>query len=130
MARLLAALALAAFVPGLAQGADAPKPTAEALAGNWKMSKSASPLPPGATAVLAITADGKFTMVLDFMGKKTEIPGTWALDGAKLATVMKGPAGQEKKETLEITTLTADELVTKDEKGMVDEFKKVKAETK
>jgi uncharacterized protein (TIGR03066 family) len=107
----------------IAVAADA-KPTAEKLVGTWSLVKSENELPPGAKASLTVNKDGTFVMKLDIGGQKLDLPGTWKLDGNKLNVVQKAPDGSEMKESMEIKSLTDDELVTVDAKGKKDEFKR------
>jgi uncharacterized protein (TIGR03066 family) len=100
------------------------------LVGKWKLTKAAKDLPKGASAVVEFTKDGKLVVAMAFEKQEAKFDGTYKLSGAKVDTVMKTPDGQEKKETMEIVKLTDAVLHTKDEKGEVDEFERVKDEKK
>lgn len=93
------------------------------LVGTWEVTKSKD-APPGAT--LEFTKDGKVKMTAMVEGKSMTMESTYTVDGDKITNVTKGPDGKEKKEIATITKLTDTELITKDEKGDLDEFKKKK----
>ncbi|HEY1861446.1 MAG TPA: TIGR03066 family protein, partial [Gemmataceae bacterium] len=90
------------------------------LVGVWEATKGDAPK--GAT--LEFSKDGKLKIAFEADGKKIAIEGTFKVDGDSLETNLKGPDGKEHKETMKIKTLTEKELVTEDEKGKIDEFKK------
>ena len=54
--------------------------------------------------------------------------GAYKLDGDKLTVTLRTPEEKDKEltDTVTITKLTDKELITKDQKGKVDEFKKKK----
>lgn len=92
------------------------------LVGQWQFTKGDAP--PG--AVLEFTADGKFAMRFDLKGKQLEMKGTYTLQGDKLTTTVSLPlVKKSKSEEHTILKLTDTELHTKDEKGQVDELKRV-----
>jgi uncharacterized protein (TIGR03066 family) len=94
----------------------------EKLLGTWVVAKSKG-APPGAT--LEFTKDNKMKMTVKQDGKEQSMDATYVVEGNKIITTMKlPPDGKEKKETATIEKLTDTELVTKDEKGETDEFKK------
>jgi len=95
----------------------------EKLLGTWEVSKSKG-APPGAT--IAFTKDGKMKMTVKQDGKEQSMDATYSVEGNKIISTTKLPDGKEKKETATIEKLTDTELVTKDEKGDTDEFKKKK----
>jgi uncharacterized protein (TIGR03066 family) len=106
----------------------APEPAKEAsnkdkIVGTWEVTKSKD-APPGST--LEFTKDGKMKMTATVEGKPVTMEATYTVDGDKITNVMKTPDGKEAKETATITKLTDTELVTKDEKGKIDEFKRKK----
>jgi uncharacterized protein (TIGR03066 family) len=95
----------------------------EKLVGTWAPAKA----PEGAPeATIEFTKDGKLTVTAKVGEKTITLEGTYKLDGDKLAVTMKGPDGKEKEETVTITKLTDEVLVTKDGKGKEEEFKKKK----
>ena len=114
--------------------AEGPKKEAtnkEKIVGTWEPAKSKE----GDPDSIEFTADGKMKVTgKDDKGKPIAIGGTYTVEGDKITSVphgpddkpMKGPDGKEMKETATITKLTDTELVTKDEKGKTDEFKKKK----
>lgn len=120
IAPIAAVVALIASTQSV-HAADAAK-----IEGTWKLTKSETPLPPGATALLIFGKDGKLTMKIEAGGQKLELQGTWKLDGEKLITMQKTPDGKEVKESHTIKKLDDTDLITVDEKGKSDEFKKQK----
>jgi uncharacterized protein (TIGR03066 family) len=90
------------------------------LVGVWEAAKG--DLPKGST--VEFTKDGKLHIVVKDNDKTFKVDGSYAVDGDKLkiVTVFEG---KEDKQTITVTKLTDTDLVTKDEKNMVDEFKKV-----
>ncbi len=126
MTRLLSAVIVLALA-GSGFAEEKVKPTAEKLAGTWKLVKSGNELPPGAEALLIIDKDGTFSMKVSIKDQKIEMSGKWKLDGNKLNVEYTDGEEKGRKETMEITKLTADEFVTVDEKKKTDEFKRVKA---
>jgi uncharacterized protein (TIGR03066 family) len=102
-------------------GAKGALVTEDKLVGTWEVVKTESDAPKGAT--LEFTKDGKFKVKMGPKGPSME--GNYKIEGDKIvqsATVN----GKEMKESATVTKLTDTELVTKDEKGKTDEFKKVK----
>jgi uncharacterized protein (TIGR03066 family) len=99
--------------------ADAGK---EKLVGVWEIVKSTSNAAPGTT--VEFTKDAKLNISYNFQGKSVTLRGTYVVDGEKLRTTWTGPDGMAHKETLIIKMLTDKVLVTIDEKGKDDEFKK------
>lgn len=95
------------------------------LVGTWVLTKSGQ-LPVGVTATIEIAAAGEFTMTVNIGDQKLMMAGTWKLDGDKLTVTVKGPDGKEKPETMTIKRLDSTELITVDERGQQDEFKREK----
>lgn len=93
----------------------------EKLLGKWELTKGEAP--PGST--IEFTKDGKLKMVAKVKDKEFSMEGTYKVDGDKIVTALK-IGEKEIKETMTIKTLTDKALVTLDEKGKTDEFKKVK----
>ncbi|HTU18619.1 MAG TPA: lipocalin family protein [Gemmataceae bacterium] len=103
------------------------------IVGTWELTKGGGEMPPG--AIIELTKDGKMKIsVKDPKGQTQTMDGTYTVDGDKLITgpldkdgkPIKGKDGKEMKDTMTILKLTDTELVTKDEKGKTDEFKKKK----
>jgi uncharacterized protein (TIGR03066 family) len=107
---------------------DKDKPEAK-LMGKWKLVKSGEDLPPGLEAVIEFAKEGKLKLSFKFGDKAEMIDGTWKLKEKKLELTMKMD-GKEKTETIDIVKLDDKVLHTKDDKGKVDEFEKVKEEKK
>jgi uncharacterized protein (TIGR03066 family) len=95
---------------------------AKKIVGTWQVSKS-DDAPQGAS--ITFTDKGKLTISIKAEGKEFNVNGSYELKGKKLLTKIEFN-GKEKSDELEITELTDDKLVTKDSKGKIDEFKKVK----
>jgi uncharacterized protein (TIGR03066 family) len=114
--------AAAALMFGLAAFAWAEKADTnkEKIVGTWEAVKG--DLPKGSTVEFTKDSKLKLTVVVD--KNKVVVDGTYTVDGDNLKLTMKGPDGKEQKETLVIQKLTATDLVTKDEKGKLDEFKR------
>jgi uncharacterized protein (TIGR03066 family) len=100
-----------------ADKADASK---EKLVGVWEAAKG--DLPKGST--VEFTKDGKIKIEVKAEGKSHSEEGAYELDGNTIKTTHKGKDGKEVKESLKIKKLTDEQLVTEDEKGKVDEFKR------
>jgi uncharacterized protein (TIGR03066 family) len=116
----------AACDPALSGAAPAP-PRKEAanqekILGTWQLTKSESGGPLGAT--LEFTKDGKIKLSATLDGKAINLEGTYAVDGDKLTVTWKVTGDKDLKDTETITKLTETELVTKDDKGKIEEFKK------
>lgn len=93
--------------------------THDKLVGTWEVSKGE--MPPGST--VQFTKDGKMKVTMKAGDKTVLAEGTYEVEGMSIKTTQKQGA-KEVKETLKIKSLTDKELVTLDEKGMTDEFKK------
>jgi uncharacterized protein (TIGR03066 family) len=91
------------------------------LLGTWEATKG--DMPPGST--LEFAKDGKLTMTVKQPGaeKPMVASGTYEVDGEKIMTTAK-VGDKEHKETHTIKNLTDKTLITVDEKGKTDEFKK------
>src|SRR6266849_3201131 len=116
-------LGLAAFLlVGLtaAYGADKKDDNKMKIVGVWEVVKGDAPK--GTT--MEFTKDGKLKFTVEVEGKKITVEGTYEVDGESIKTAGKGPDGKEQKETIKIKKLTEKELVTEDEKGKTDEFKR------
>jgi uncharacterized protein (TIGR03066 family) len=117
---------------GKAEGPKKEATNKEKIVGIWE--PAAKPKP-GEADSIEFTADGKLKVTAkDDKGKPITMGGAYTVEGDKITSVLhgpddkplKGPDGKEMKETATITKLTDTELVTKDEKGKTDEFKKKK----
>jgi uncharacterized protein (TIGR03066 family) len=98
-------------------------PPSEKLVGKWEAVKGTMP----AGSILELTKDNKFTLTLKQDGKELfKIEGTFEADGEKSFTVKGKVGNEEKTQKLTIKELAAEKLVTEDEKGKSDEFKKLK----
>lgn len=123
------AVAVAAAAPLVADDKKDAKVDAAKLVGKWKLTKSKD-IPPGATAVVEFTAKGELKLVMTVEKMEIKLDGTYKVNGSKVDTVLKDPGGGDKKETMELVKLTDTVLHTKDEKGEVDEFERVKEDKK
>jgi uncharacterized protein (TIGR03066 family) len=109
-------------------GSSSPAPQTQAsnkdkILGSWNMTKLNGKAPPGEMAV-EFTKDGKMKQSAKIGGQTMTNEGTYQVEGTKLMTTEKGPDKKEKKDTATIEKLTDTELVVKDDKGEVTEFKK------
>jgi uncharacterized protein (TIGR03066 family) len=90
------------------------------LLGRWEATKGE--IPPG--AILELTKDGKLRMTIKVEGKAMSDESTYVVQGGAIKTTHKeGP--REVTETLKIKTLTEKVLVTEDEQGKTEEFKRL-----
>jgi uncharacterized protein (TIGR03066 family) len=99
--------------------------TKEKLVGIWEPTKSE--LPKGST--LEFIKDGKVKLTLKADKEVVVLDGTYVIDGDSLKMAMLID-GKETKDTLKVIKLTGTELALKDDKNMVDEFKRVVPEKK
>ena len=90
------------------------------LVGVWEVTKSEG-APPGST--VEFTKDGKMIVTMKVDDKPVKVEGTYAVEGDSIKSNLK-VNDKEMKETVKIKKLTDKELVTLDEKGKTDEFKK------
>jgi uncharacterized protein (TIGR03066 family) len=88
------------------------------VVGTWEMVKGT--LPQGST--LEFTKDGKLKLVIKGAGQT--IDGTYAVDGDKIKVTWLKDGKEDMKETLQIKTLNDKTLLTLDQNGKTDEFKK------
>jgi len=112
-----ACLTLALIGTAEGQGVDKAK-----LIGVWEVTKSEN-APPGAT--IEFTKDGKLLVNFKVGDKEFKADGSYKVDGNKLDTVLNFD-GKEVKDSHTIKTLNDTTLVTVDDKGKVDEFKRKK----
>jgi uncharacterized protein (TIGR03066 family) len=110
-----------AFWAHNASGKDAKADLAKGkLVGVWESTKSED-LPKGST--VEFTKDGK--LALQVKAKETvKLEGKYTIDGDKI-NISVLVEGKEEKDVLTVTKLTDTELVTKDSKNKIDEYKKV-----
>jgi uncharacterized protein (TIGR03066 family) len=123
LACLTAGLVICSPSSGGTTPAPKTKTNKDKLIGTWVVTKSAE-APPEAT--VEFTKDGKLILSAKVDGKDMKMEGTYTVDGDKITSVTKVSGGKELKETVTIIKLTNTELVTKDEKGKTDEFKRKK----
>jgi uncharacterized protein (TIGR03066 family) len=114
----VACLALALL--GSAHAGDKKAVDKAKLVGVWEVSKGET-LPAGGT--IEFTKDGKLKIMLMAEGKTISADGTYTVDGDKVKTVTKFE-GKEHAETIQVQMPTDNTLVTIDEKGKKDEFKR------
>ena len=116
----LIGIALVGSAGARAGGRDAVD--AKKLVGTWEAVKGElSEKAPGST--LRFDKAGKLTLTFQVKGKGLAIPGTYKLNGNKLS-VVQSFGGKENRETMTIESLTDTTLITVDDKGKKDEFKR------
>lgn len=120
----------ACFEFGLAAGAPIPKDPpkanpADKLVGAWKLVASSDKLPEDAEVTVEFTGDGALLLRVT-IGRAVNATsrGTYKADADKLHYVLADGSG-ERKETLNIHTLTADTLVVIDPEKKREEFRRV-----
>jgi uncharacterized protein (TIGR03066 family) len=127
-------LLLAAGLVGLSLAAtaqDKDKDKAEAkLVGKWKLTKSGDDLPKELEAMIEFVKDGKVKVSIKFGEKPDVMEGTWKVKDEKKIELTMKLEGKDKTETIDILKLDDKVLHTKDDKGKVDEFERVKDEKK
>ena len=94
------------------------KSNADLIVGTWEVTKGDMPL--GST--VAFTKDGKMTA--NVKGVPQAMEGTYKVEGDKITTTMKNPAGQEVTDTDTIKTLNDTTLIMEDKQGKTIEMKK------
>jgi uncharacterized protein (TIGR03066 family) len=115
------AVVLALAGPSLAaEKKEDAKTNKDKLVGVWEVTKSEN-APPGAT--VEFTKDGKMIVTIKDGDKTVKVEGTYTIEKDAITSNLK-IEDKEMKETVTITKLTDKELVVKDAKGKVDEFKK------
>ena len=115
---------VACFILVLSSSTDAQDKkgdTKSKLVGVWELVKGSGP--PGAT--IEFKADGKLLMIAKVGEKTLKMEGTYKVDGKKVTAIYK-VEGKEINDPTTIESLTATQLITVDDKGAKDEFKKVK----
>jgi uncharacterized protein (TIGR03066 family) len=109
---------------GMAMVAAAGAGNASKLVGVWEVIKSES-IPKGATATAEFTKDGKVKLKFKAGEKEFVVDGTYKVKDDKISTVLSF-GGKTREESATIKKLTSDELHILDEKGKLDEYKRVK----
>jgi uncharacterized protein (TIGR03066 family) len=104
--------------------APAPSSNQKKIVGVWEITKSDDGTPLGTT--IEFTKDGKVKVTTPVGDQKLNLDGTYKLEGDKLTVTIKPPDEKETTETVTIIKLTDKVLITKDQKGNSDEFKKKK----
>jgi len=107
---------------GLALVGLAGTDTVKKLVGVWEVTKSKD-APPGAT--VEFTKDGKMALKAKVKDKTLSIEGTYKVKADSLTSTLSF-GGKEKTETHKIKKLTEKELILEDEKGQIEEYKRVK----
>ena len=106
------------------EAAPVPASNPKNIIGIWEITKSDDGTPVGTT--IEFTKDGKVKLTTPVGDQKLNIDGTYKVDGDKLTVTIKPSDQKETTDTLTITKLTDKVLITKDQKGKSDEFKKKK----
>jgi uncharacterized protein (TIGR03066 family) len=130
--RLAGALVLAVAGAAGAQEPDKAPPKKDnraRIVGLWEVPRDSQggkgSLPPGATVEFTREGELKITLTLA-AGKKATIVGAYKLSGNKFDGTYKQEDGVVRSETFEVVKLTDKGLVTRDEKGGLDHFKRVR----
>jgi uncharacterized protein (TIGR03066 family) len=121
--RSVVACCLVLSLAGLAfaeEKKDDTKSNKDKLVGVWEVTKSEG-APAGST--VEFTKDGKMIVTVKADNKTEKVEGTYTVDGDSIKSNLK-VGDKEVKETAKIKKLTDKVLVTEDEKGKTDEFKK------
>src|SRR5262249_34565000 len=103
--------------PGAEPGKEST--TQEKLLGRWEATRGE--IPPG--SILEFTRDGKLKITVKVEGKAMSDESTYVVQGETIKTTHR-QGTREVTATLKIKTLTEKVLVTEDEQGKTDEFKK------
>jgi uncharacterized protein (TIGR03066 family) len=122
--RLTCLLSIGIILTGSASAAPAPKSNQTKIVGVWIVIKSDDGTPPMTT--IEFTRDGKLKVKTKVGDQTLTMEGTYKLEGDKLTVTLITPDEKDKEvtDTVTITKLTDKELITKDQKGKVDEFKR------
>jgi uncharacterized protein (TIGR03066 family) len=99
---------------------------AKKIVGLWEVTKSEG-APPGAT--VEFTKDGKLKVRAKLGDKELNIDGTYKVEGDKLDVTLMFD-GKTIKETNKIKKLTEQQMILEDEKGKVEEFKRIEKKKK
>jgi uncharacterized protein (TIGR03066 family) len=117
---LIAVLVYASCSGEAARAAEASNK--EKIIGVWEIVKGGGNVPKGAT--FEFTKDGKLKINATVEGQTISLDATYSVEGDKLKTAVPGPGGQKVEDTDTIQKLTDTEMILKDSKGKVVEFKK------
>ncbi len=115
--RPLRLLGMAMMLLSLTACSSKEKTNAEKILGTWEVTKPTKETPAG--TLVEFTKDGKMLMT----SNAEKMEGQYKVEGDKIMATVK-VKDKEVKQTLKIKTLTDTALITEDEKGTVDEFKK------
>lgn len=96
--------------------------SAKKLVGKWEVTKSED-APPG--AIVEFTKDGKMRLLFKVKDKEIKVEGTYKVKDNMVTSILTFN-GKEKTDTAKINKLTDTVLVVEDDKGKVDEYKRVK----
>ncbi len=96
------------------------------IIGVWEITKGGDNVPKG--AIFEFTKDGKLKMTAKIEERTVKLEATYKVEGDKLKTAMTGPDGKKVEDTDTIEKLTDADMVLKDSKGKIVEFKKKKKE--
>ena len=122
MKKLVASVVALAVFAGFA--AAETKIDAAKIVGKWELTKTTGDVPKG--TVVEFLKDGKLAIVIEEDGKKTNLGGTYKVDGDKLTVKISFNGKDLPEDTDTIKTLTDDELVTVDKEKKETAFKKKK----
>jgi uncharacterized protein (TIGR03066 family) len=124
--RFVCLLGIGIILTGSVRAAPAPKSNQTMILGVWEVIKSDDGTPPMTT--IEFTRDGKLKVKTKVGDQTLTMEGTYKLEGDKLTVTLMTPDEKEKEvtDTVTITKLTDKDLITKDQKGKVDQFKKKK----
>jgi uncharacterized protein (TIGR03066 family) len=117
----LICLGLVGAAAGQATKDAKPAIDADKIVGSWVVAKGEG-VPPGTP--VEFTKDGKVIVKFEANGKSITLDGTYKVAADKLTITMKTPDGKDKADTETIKALTAEKLVTVDDKGKETEFKR------
>jgi uncharacterized protein (TIGR03066 family) len=92
---------------------------AEKIVGSWEFTRGEM----SAGSVVEFTREGKFKMTGTLEGKVITVEGSYKVEGDKI-TITRREGSKEATETGTIKTLNETTLITRDEQGKIDEFKK------
>ena len=110
----------------LGQADDKPtKIDSKMLVGKWAPREA----PKGAKVVIEMTKEGKLNIAMEFGGKTDKIRGTYTVQGNTVTFVVQ-INGNEAKDVITVQKLTARELVTKDQKGLVETLVRIQEKNK
>lgn len=103
-----------------------PKTDAMKLLGTWSLKKSED-FPAVTSATVTYSEDGTSKGMLEFAGKSVEIKTSWKLIGDRITNTSK-IQDKDRTETETIVKLTTEELITKNSKGKLTIWQRIKEE--